>query len=95
MPYKLDQIVLENEKAFCIALDNRHFECYEIGVTHSVRKAQIITDKGVDYVKSIISCHGGANLQSLINQFENNKTLRRLLKSPFYVYNKSMINHTR
>lgn len=51
MSYKLDQIVLENEKAFCIALDSRHFECYEIGVTHSVRKAQIITDHGIEYVK--------------------------------------------
>ena len=50
MSYKLDQIVLENEKAFCIITDKGWYECYEIGVTHSVRKATI-SGKDLQYVK--------------------------------------------
>ena len=41
MSYKIEQIVLENKKAFCIEVKRGWFECYEIGATHSVRKATI------------------------------------------------------
>ena len=50
MTYKIEQIVLENEKAFCIETEKGWFECYEIGATHSVRKATI-SGRGLDYVK--------------------------------------------
>lgn len=50
MSYKLDQIMLENEKAFCILIEKGWYECYEIGVTHSVRKATI-SGKDLQYVK--------------------------------------------
>lgn len=49
--YTLDQIMLENEKAFCIdGLDGNYY-CYEIGSTHSVRKATIGKSRDLQYVK--------------------------------------------
>ena len=51
MTYKIDQIVLENDKAFCIdGLDGCYY-CYEIGATHSTRKATISKTYGLEYTK--------------------------------------------
>ena len=44
--------MLENEKAFCIEVKKGWFECYEIGVTHSVRKATI-SGSDLEYVKAV------------------------------------------
>lgn len=37
MSYKIEQIVLENEKGFVIEVSKDSYEMYEIGVTHSTR----------------------------------------------------------
>ena len=43
--------MLENENAFCILTEKGWYECYEIGITHSVRKATI-SGKDLEYVKA-------------------------------------------
>ena len=51
MTYKIEQIVLENDKAFCIDGLDGYYYCYEIGVTHSTRKATIVKTYGLGYTK--------------------------------------------
>ena len=49
--YKLEQIVLENKKGFCIVGLDGFYYCYKIGFTHSERAATISKSYGLQYVK--------------------------------------------
>lgn len=51
MSYKVEQIVLENKKAFCIDGLDGYYYCYEIGATHSTRKATISKTYGLEHTK--------------------------------------------
>ena len=51
MIYKIEQIMLENDKAFCIDGLDGYYYCYEIGITHSARKATIAKTYDLEYVK--------------------------------------------
>ena len=51
MAYKIEQIMLENDKAFCIDGLDGYYYCYEIGATHSTRKATISKTYGLEYIK--------------------------------------------
>ena len=49
--YKLEQIVLENKKGFCIDGLDGFYYCYKIGVTHSVLISTISKSYGLQYTK--------------------------------------------